>query len=143
VGEYYSYHTFATGPPDVVVRNTVTLRFNTGGGPVSGEGYLETETLSWLEPCPEERFVYSLTVTSYNGTYDPDSRKFSGTYEFEEQWFTFDLSPREGWHCEPDELGNSGSAKWEATLADGIVLGGGVGEGGPADGHAFELTVQD
>jgi hypothetical protein len=141
VGEYYSYHTFATGPPQVVAQNTVTLRFNTGGGPVSGEGYLETETLSWLEPCPEETFVYSLTVTSYEGTYSPDSNEFSGTLYFEEELYWYDLVFGAGdWECEAHHSSDSGSAEWRAALYDGRVDGSAALNGRSV---AFLLEVQD
>lgn len=116
-------------------QNTMTLKFNSGGGPIiSGEGRLEVRGAK-PEHCEPVRWS---TTLSYKGTYHADIKAFTGTFEvdstgFEEQWICTDdeciCEQLEPYHVSDIDL-------WQASLTDGVVTGG-------AGAYRFELTVQD
>lgn len=118
-----------------VLENEVWLEFNTGGGPVKGEARVRTAGPSRLEECSQERVKYVLDVW-YEGTYSTDSNEFGGTYEFEEELLSY-VADEETGKCKADAWFDYGSGEWQATLADGVVVGW-VGAGGA---HSFQLTA--
>ena len=133
-GNAYGYKTSDRFGFEVMV-NEVWLELNTGGGPVKGEAHVRTAGPSRLEECSQERVKYVLDVW-YEGDYSPDSNKFSGTYEYEEELVSYVVDEETG-RCKADDSFDYGSGEWQATLADGVVVGW-VGAGGA---HSFQLTV--
>jgi hypothetical protein len=118
----------------VVEKNTVTLTYNTGGGPGSvkqGRGQWVTSCVVWAE-CPPSADSQDI---SYQGAYSPDPNTFSGTWQMQNTgtYYTYEG----GGQCEPHQYSDSYSGSWQATLQGGVVNG----DHGP-DGIPFELTVQ-
>jgi hypothetical protein len=113
-------------PDFVVVENTITLVFDTRGGPVSGEGRYRSEEPS--ARCPRWRD----STFRYTGNYSLESKTFSGTWE--EEWVDmgFIWNVEEG--CKEDRYSGTDSGQWQARLEDGTVRS--------TVGAAFTLTVQ-
>jgi hypothetical protein len=125
-----------------VVRNTMTLTFDTAGGPgsVEGQGNVDQEFEGSVFACPVGETTWSTErwVIDYYGAYDPDSNTFSGTMEMfhvSESWFGGGDDP-----CWKDVREKELSREWQATLEDGVVKG---SLAPPVDSQwTFELTVQ-
>ena len=120
--------------------NTVTLRFNTAGGPVSGEGYVTSQIppVSGVS-CPPG----TLRQTDiFEGTYSPDTGEFSGTWQNSAEGFYYVPIFKEDTtqDCEQRPYAQAPtSGSWHGTLQDGVVVGyRGAGE----SGNRFEVTVQ-
>jgi hypothetical protein len=129
VGQYLS-----PAPGCTIDQNTMTLVFNTAGGPGSvtqGNGSFATSCVVW-EECPPS--VDSEEIT-YEGAYDPDSKTFEGTWTLQFD-STYYMPDGEG-HCEADEQSDTMSGTWQATLSGGAIQG----DHGP-DGMPFTLAVQ-
>jgi len=142
VGQYVenigSYDPAST-PGAVVLRNTMTLTFNTAGGPVSGEGYTEVEAPAVDEECKGKTNIQSLAA-SYEGAYDPDLKKFGGVRHYDLEFLRHNSVFDEAAGvrvCEIHDLSGSFSTAWIAWLEDGVVTG------WDESGWTFELTVQD
>jgi len=120
--------------------NTVTIRFNTAGGPVSGEGYVTSQIpqVSGVS-CPPG----TLRQTDvFEGTYSPDTGEFSGTWQNSAEGFYYVPIFKEDTtqDCEQRPYAQAPtSGSWHGTLQDGVVVGyRGAGE----SGNKFEVTVQ-
>ena len=123
VGKYTS----APLPDHVIVESNMTLVFDTGGGPVSGEGRYRTEK-------PNERCTRWIDSTyHYTGNYYPEFNTFSGTWQ--EEWVDmgFNWSVKTG--CKELLTSGTRSGEWSASLEDGVV----TSTGGT---RSFQLTVQ-
>ena len=121
--------------------NTVTLRFNTAGGPVSGEGYTTSEIpfVGGVVSCPPGTLRQT---DDFEGTYSPETGEFVGTFNHsaEGSYYTPVFKEDNTYECEERPHGQAPtSGSWHGTLEDGVVVGyRGAGE----SGEKFELTVQ-
>ena len=113
-----------------VEKNTMTLKFNTDGGPIiSGEGHV-------VLSCPYGGCGYLNRSWDYDfeGQYEPHSKTFSGTVHVYRKWpdtGTWDPCELRGW----DE--HERTEPWDATLEDGVV----TGYWTDYRHHWFDLTV--
>lgn len=108
----------------VLEKNTISLTYNTGGGPgsVRGEGGWQEACVD-LEECPPRVEWHK---GDFEGEYDPDSGKLSGTVRAERGGVMYvDDAGTEEIECEratitdePDE-----GIPWQATVQDGVVRG--------------------
>ena len=140
MGFYVNVDAFLA-PGEAVVGNTITLRFNTGGGTVTGEGRLDWTTPG-DEHCPGGTRYFSCKYDG--GTYDPESKELSGTCSSQagHQRYSAEYVDDNGgghWECESVSHGPvTGSIEWEATWEDGAI----EGSHGPTS-YQFELTIQE
>jgi len=133
VGQFAYY----VKPECAIEQNTMTLTFNTSGGEVTGEGDA-AESCPPPEGCPGTGDVSF--HWQFRGTYSPDSKTFSGT--FDEQ----DEVPSHTFSTQGDEkvctfdglVTRDYTGTWQATLEDGVVSGSHDGVG-PLK---FNLSVQ-
>jgi len=115
-------------PGQTDTENTMTLVWNSTGGPITfGEGRRRTE---WPAPCGTEWSSFS---RQYTGTYDPESRTFSGTYSGTgtvHYWYL----DTQGKCAEDNRSGIPDSGPWGATWEDNVVRS--------TAGSDFSLTVE-
>ena len=128
-------------PGEAVVGNTITLRFNTGGGTVTGDGRLDWTTPASAQ-CPGGTRYF--TCKYDGGTYDPESKKLSGACSSKaghQRYSAVSVDDNGGWHWECESVSHGpvgGSIEWEATWEDGTI----EGSHGPTS-YQLKLTVQD
>ena len=134
VGQYLR----AATPGNVVLKNTMTLTFNTAGGPVEGDGEKDTQTPG--EDGCGAGMIYA--TFDYKGTYDPETNAFNGTFTVAGEGYSMlEFCESVGGElvcvCESVPWGDSFSGDWQATLEDGVVKGSQT-----VEVDTFELTVQ-
>jgi hypothetical protein len=136
VGQYTS----AQSPGYVVVKNTMTLTFNTAGGLVKGDGEKDVQT-------PDDQgcgtgMIYG--TYEYEGTYYPETNTFEGTFTVVGDGYFMSRSSDCDFvdgelvcECKSVPWGDSFSGDWQAALEDGVVKGSQT-----VQVDTFELTVQ-
>ena len=136
VGQYTS----AQPSGYVVVKNTMTLTFNTAGGLVEGDGEKDVQTPD-AQGCGTG-MIYG--TYEYEGTYDPETNTFDGTFTvvgdgyFMSQSSDCDFVDGElVCECKSVPWGDTFSGDWQAALEDGLVKGSQT-----VQVDTFELTVQ-
>lgn len=133
-----SYVNYSLAPGEAMTGNTITLRFSTGGGEVTGEGRIDVTTPP-SDPCPGGTRYF--TCDYDGGTYNPETKTLSGTCKSEagHQRYWLEVVETESGgtelECELRSHAAQGSINWQATWEDGVV------KGSQGD-YQFELTVQ-
>ncbi len=137
----------AMGPECTVGENTMSLTFNTGGGPGSatGQGHWRDSCRRYPE-CPPNVWLVSYQL---RGAYDPGSHGFTGTADMNAEGvqYTPPSDPEAECH-ETTATGGPGytGIPWRATLQDGSLRGEillSEATGDPTHVIHFELTVQE
>ena len=136
VGQYLR----AATPGNVVLKNTMTLTFNTAGGPVEGDGEKDTQTAADGFGSCGTGMIYA--TFDYKGTYDAETNAFNGTFTVAGEGYSMlEFCESVGGElvcvCESVPWGDSFSGDWQATLEDGVVKGSQT-----VEVDTFELTVQ-
>lgn len=134
------------GDKCTVEENTMSLTFNTGGGPGSATG-----NGHWRDSCRDYQQCQpraELVTWQLRGEYDPGSDGFTGTADMNTEGTQY--QPHEGDpQAECDEITVSGGPTgipWRATLQDGTLKGEillSEATGDPNMVLEFELTVQE
>jgi len=114
-----------------VTENTMTLTFNSGGGPVSGDSRLHYEGSA----CPDTTDWWDETA-HFEGTYFADSGTFTGTATWtyaNSLWYLEGEGNEKA--CVEKHTGDTVTVDWNGTFDSGVVTG-------YLGTREFQLTVQ-